>query len=117
MASREPHPGTSNPSEPMHTTTEQAAALAHIAEELVTIAASNWQGYDAWSSSETGILDGPRVRELGEQANRIGGFPAMQIACYAAFTDDSGHAVVGTVKSAALSEINWQWNGIGDWQA
>lgn len=97
--------------------TTSASALSHIAEELVSIADSNWKGFDCWSESERGVLDNPRVRELGEQANRIGGFEAMQAAAYAAFTDEDGHARAGSVKSAALYEINYKWHGVGEWQS
>ena len=101
----------------MNLSIKGAKELASISSELIAIATDNWEGFDAWTESENGILSSPRVRELGEQANRIGGFEAMQTVAYAAFTDANGFSRGGSVKAAALSEINCRWNGIGDWQA
>lgn len=90
--------------------------LAAIAAELRSIAQENWQGTENWMESERGILDDPRVRKLGEEANDLDGMRAMQLVVGAAFLDDGGLAR-NSCASAALSELNYAWAGIGDWQA
>ena len=95
------------------TTTEMAlSALKDIASELIRIGAANWTTYDNWCESESGILDSPRVRELGQQANRIGGFVAMAGVCEALL-----HMVENRGLLMALrTELNMRWDGIGDWR-
>jgi len=90
--------------------------LAAIAAELRSIAQENWQGTENWMSSERGILDDPRVRKLGVEAHDIDGMKAMHLVVGAAFLDDGGFAR-NSCASAALSEINHAWAGIGDWQS
>lgn len=46
----------------------------------------------------------PRVRELGERLNELGGFVAMALACQA-------------VPSLDQRELDYAWNGIGTWMA
>lgn len=83
-----------------------------IATELIAIGRSNWSTYDRWCESEAGILDHPRVRELGQQANRIGGFLAMAGVCEALthMVDERG------LLCALRTELNMRWDGIGDWR-
>jgi len=92
--------------------------ISELAAELWHEATSNWQGYDHWANSEDYILGSPRVRQLGEQANRIGGFEAMAAVVDAAFYSrirDNDPAA--PLASCGVSEINHAWHGIGDWQA
>lgn len=86
-----------------------------IARELRFIACKNWRGYDQWMESEKGILDDERVRQLGEQAHRAGGFRCMAEAVHKAFMDEND-CPADDICSAAISEINNRWSGIGDWQ-
>jgi hypothetical protein len=95
----------------MKTTEMALSALKDIASELIDIATIKWTTYDEWCDSESGILDSARVRELGQQANRIGGFLAMSGVC---------EALLHMVKDRGLliamrSELNHRWHGIGDW--
>ena len=63
-------------------TTIARSALHKISDELWEIAHANWKGFDHWAEEvDAGLLDAPRVRELGEQANRLGGFAAMSAVC------------------------------------
>lgn len=88
-------------------------SIEAMAVELRQIAEANWKGYDAWAESDTGVLDQPRVRELGEQADRIAGFSGMTQLMEAAF---SGHAD-RRLSMACITELNMRWNGIGFWMA
>ena len=96
-------------------TTISTIELASLAAELRGIAEANWQGYAAWCDSEKGILHGDRVRQIGEQANRAGGFGAMQQVAFSAFALANGPKDQAYV--CALSEINSRWDRIGTWLA
>ena len=96
-------------------TTVSSLELAALAAELRSIAYENWRGFDAWCGSETGILGDERVRQLGEIANRLGGFEAMQGLAYTAFTDHG--QPIDHCCSCALAEVNTRWDRIGDWLA
>ena len=89
-----------------------------LGEELFSILTTRWieldQDIDVWGESDTGICT-DRVRQIGEQINRIGGL-SMLVAVRAEiedhcmdFSPDFGQAF--------NTEINWVWNGIGEWQA
>ena len=89
------------------------ASLQVLAQELRGIAEANWQGYAAWTISETGILHGDRVRHIGEQAERLAVFPGQQIVAGDALALHPDRHLA----TAAMSEINSAWSGIGSWQA
>ena len=98
---------------------EEAALLPTtftIARELRYIACKNWQGAEHWERSDEGILGGDRVRQLGEQADRAGGFRCMAEAVHEAFMDEND-CPQDDICAAAISEINFRWSGIGDWQS
>ena len=97
-------------------TTIARSALHQISDELWEIAHANWKGVAHWETADSGLLDAPRVRELGEQANRLGGFAAMSAAGKHAFYDRI-NGPDDDLARAALYDLNWRWNGIGDWQA
>lgn len=84
-----------------------------MATELRSIADANWRGYDAWTEDENGALDGPRVRELGEQANRIAGFGGMRQLMRLAFEQHAD----SRLSMACITELNMRWNGIGEWMS
>ena len=100
----------------MPATTTPETALRLIALELILIARESWEGDDAWAESEEGILSHPKVRQLGEQANRLGGMTGMQDAARLACLDSRGQ-VRDSLSRAMLSELNYAWNGIGTWLA
>lgn len=97
--------------------TDVNTALASITTELITIARANWTSYNAWCESEAGILGGSRVRELGIQADRIAGLEGMALACNGIprVLCDSNEDI--SLAAACISELNYRWNGIGDWLA
>lgn len=91
--------------------------LEPLADELWAITKKNWKGYDKWSNGDKDLLLGDaRVRQLGEQADRIGGFEAMaavvEMALYSRM-----HSGNQQIASAGVTEINHAWDGIGTWQA
>ena len=96
--------------------TTTTTTTSEIAGELRSIACKNWQGEEHWEQSEEGILGDERVRQLGEQANRAGGFRCMAEAVHKAFLD-ANDCPIDEICSAAISEINYRWSGIGDWQS
>lgn len=96
-------------------TTTLSVELASLAAELRGIAEQNWCGFDAWQGSEAGILASDRVRQIGELANRVGGFDAMQQIAYCAFAPANGP--MDQAYACALSELNVRWDRIGDWLA
>ena len=56
-----------------------------------------------------------RVRQIGEQLNRIGGMPAMLGVVgilHSAFQDRED-----ALSLVFISDINCAWSGIGNWQA
>ena len=61
------------------------------------------------------MLKTPRVREIGKQLNLLGGYKAMTDISYAInqilFTIDKG------LNAVYSTEINWAWDGIGEWRA
>ena len=93
-----------------------AVGLSALAAELTETVESNWQGYEAWTTSEEGLLSSPRIREIGEQANRLGGLNAMFTVAEAALKECGG-CYRNQACMAASSELNYVWSGIGDWQA
>jgi len=102
----------------MYTERETAVKeLTDIAAELLVIARSNWTSYGDWCESEEGILGGARVRELGIQADRIAGFKGMSLACGALQHILSKNSEDRRLAAACISELNYRWNGIGDWLA
>jgi len=97
-------------------TTIARSALHKISDELWEIAHANWKGFDHWAEEvDAGLLDAPRVRELGEQANRLGGFAAMSAVCKQAFYDRLD-GPDDALARAAVCDLNYRWHGIGDWQ-
>ena len=93
----------------------QTQGLFALSIELREIAESQWQGTEAWAESETGILSDPRVLQIGEQAARLAGFRGMQMVARGAFCPTGRPR--NECCSAAISEINWRWNGISEWMA
>lgn len=96
---------------------DPSEALAPLAAELLQIAKSSWTVYDAWASDETMLyFDSPheaRVLQLGEQANRIGGFTAMQ-ELNNMLSNDTGLSL--RFRQAMRFELTHPWAGIGQWQ-
>ena len=92
-------------------------ALAPLAAELLQIAKSSWTGYNAWASDETMLFFGSpheaRVLQLGEQANRIGEFTAMQ-TLNNMLSNDTTLSV--RFRQAMRLELTQLWAGIGEWQ-
>ena len=107
----------------MSSTTNPVSEIEHqeisaLAEELMSILATRWieldQDTDVWEESDVGICT-DRVRQIGEQLNRIGGLALLlearakvSILCQQ-FSSD--------LELVFNTEINWCWNGIGGWQA
>lgn len=88
-----------------------------LADELWDITRNRWPGYDEWANGDEYLLCGDaRVRQLGEQADRLGGFKAMaavvEMALYSRIQSEDGQ-----IASAGVTEINHAWHGIGTWQA
>ena len=84
-----------------------------LAAELRGIAEANWQGYAAWAASETGILHGDRVRQIGVLADQYGSLEGMQEVAVAALVNHPDR----DLAIAAMSEITTVWAGVGSWQA
>ena len=92
-----------------------------LAQELHQLIVSRWQelNYKLWFESDKGLTGNDRVRQIGEQLNRIGGLSCMLSvvaaleALYRKSDDESDHDLALCFNS----DINWAWNGIGDWQA
>ena len=84
---------------------------------LLQIAKSSWTGYNAWASDETMLFFGSpheaRVLQLGEQANRIGEFTAMQ-TLNNMLSNDTTLSV--RFRQAMRLELTQLWAGIGEWQ-
>ena len=100
------------------TQTVEHQEIKALAEELFTIISTRWieldQDTDVWAQSDVGICT-DRVRQIGEQLNRIGGLALMMDArmkvaffCLNFSTD---------FENVFNTEINWVWNGIGGWLA
>lgn len=97
---------------------KEAQEIMMLAYRLVKIADKEWVSWDKWTNGEVPfLLENDEVRQIGEQANRIGGLPVMQAICEIAFVDPETGAIAEKKYSAGYSEINHAWNGIGDWLA
>ena len=86
--------------------------------DLCRISHRGWERLDRskakWAESPQGVLADARVREIGEQLNRSGGFSLMVRA---------SQLVVETLQwedeqlaGVFLTEINSAWHEIGDWR-
>jgi hypothetical protein len=85
-----------------------------LTQELLTIASSRWQGTTEWADDEEGILLGnPRVREIGESLNHLGGFAAMSAIIPALLVLGRDSAMA----RAICTELTHAWDGIGTWEA
>ena len=102
----------------MSNPTIESQAVEALIKELVQTITTRWieldQDLTVWEESDTGVCT-DRVRQIGEQINRIAGYPALlairdQVAKFA------GEFSPG-LEHAFNAEINWSWNGIGNWQA
>ena len=120
-----PAPGTaSDPDAPGHawehfmSTALATQSLNELGTELITTVVSRWidldQDLSVWEESDTGVCT-DRVRQIGEQINRIGGYSALTAIC--AEAGERLHNLSPDLESAFNTEINWVWNGIGAWQA
>ena len=100
------------------TTALAAHSINEIGTELITTVVSRWidldQNLSAWEEADTGVCT-DRVRQLGEQINRLGGHSALVAVC--AEVGERLHTVSPDLELVFNTEINWVWNGIGMWQA
>ncbi len=99
-------------------TTLAVQSINDLGTELITTLASRWidldQDLSVWEESDTGICT-DRVRQIGEQINRLGGYSALVAVC--AEVGERCHTLSPDMELAFNTEINWVWNGIGNWQA
>ena len=100
------------------TTTVEQKELEALGDELLSSIAARWielnQDLEVWEESDTGICT-DRVRQIGEQLNRIGGYQMLMDA--RADVAERCHNFSPDMEIAFNTEINWVWNGIGNWQA
>ena len=97
---------------------EQLCEWSRLADELTELIDARWKelgGYDGWLESKKGLFSDSRARQIGEQLNRVGGFNAMQTIT------ESIHESLGEnddpgLQRCFLSDINWAWDGIGQWR-
>ena len=92
-------------------TEEEVLALS---QELYLLVHHYWESYS--DDDESILLEDPRFRQIGECLNRCDGYHAMNTAVAAvaeALRADQIPRLLLTFKS----EVNWCWNGIGEWRA
>lgn len=88
-----------------------------LGQQLLDHIEGRWTNYEDWcSENSTPVCIGcPDVRAIGVKLNEMGGMYCMSTivgkVCEHAEDIDEGLA------AAFQSEINYAWNGIGDWQA
>ena len=88
----------------------EVLALSH---ELYSLVHHYWESYE---DEESVLLEAPRFRQIGECLNRCSGYTAMNTAVAAvaeALRADHMYQLV----SVFTSEVNWCWDGIGEWRA
>ena len=92
-------------------TEEEVLALS---QELYLLVHHYWESYS--DDDESILLEDPRFRQIGECLNRCDGYHAMNTAVAAvaeALRADHTPRLLLTFKS----EVNWCWDGIGEWRA
>jgi hypothetical protein len=91
--------------------------ISRLGIELLKIVEHNWSltSYPQWIDGDQDVICNERVRQIGEQLNRIGGLPAMQGVI--GILDSTFQEREDELSMVFSSDINWAWNGIGDWQA
>ena len=103
------------------TLTIEHQELKALQTEIFNIVKSRWvesglsNDQDAWGNELTEPICNDRVRQIGEQLNRIGGINFLMVARY-----NVAHRLCAEdpfLESFFNSDINWVWNGVGDWQA
>ena len=86
--------------------------------DLCRISKRGWDQLDCsmakWADSEKGVLGVPRVREIGEQLNRAGGWALMVQASQLVI--ETLELSDKTLAGVFLTEINSAWHEIGDWR-
>ena len=98
-----------------------SSEVGALANELHMLITDRWQelNYKLWTESDEGLTGNDRVRQIGEQLNRIGGHQCMLsvVAALEAVYRKSDEKSDHDLALCFNSDINWAWNGIGEWQA
>ena len=98
--------------------TIQHQELKALENEVFDVVMGRWVELkfdtDVWSESTEGVCTN-RVRQIGEQLNRLGGNNLLMVARYN--VAQRLGVMDGNLEQVFNTEINWVWNGIGDWQA
>ena len=89
-----------------------------LEENLFGVVTTRWieldQDIDVWEQSDVGVCT-DRVRQIGEQLNRLGGNSILAAARYNVAQRCGLYSP--DLEAVFNTEINWVWNGIGGWQA
>ena len=95
-------------------------ALLKMSSTLGWIVEDRWQETAAVDPDERNLmLSGSpiasTVRRIGERADALAGYAGMAMVMQMAFTDEE--RPLGEWGHWAMTEINYAWAGIGEWQS
>jgi hypothetical protein len=100
-------------------TETRAKDFQALQDEMFNVVMDRWVelnfSTDNWSESTEGVCTN-RVRQIGEQLHRAGGGNNLMFVARHNIAKRLG-VMDSNLQSVFNTEINWVWNGIGEWQA